>query len=104
VPDTRNSKVVDIVRGLESGGLTVQVHDPLANAGEARHEYGIALRALDALQPADAVILAVAHEDYVRQGWLLVTRLLRGGTGVVLDVRSVLDRAAKPEHIELWRL
>jgi UDP-N-acetyl-D-galactosamine dehydrogenase len=104
VPDTRNSKVVDIVRALASSGIAVQVHDPLAHAEEARHEYGIDLVSLDALKPADAVILAVAHDDYVRQGWPLVTRLLSGGSGVVLDVKSRLDRASKPEGVELWRL
>jgi UDP-N-acetyl-D-galactosamine dehydrogenase len=104
VPDTRNSKVVDIVRALALSGIAVQVHDPLARAEEARNEYGIDLVPLDALKPADAVILAVAHDDYVRQGWPLVTRLLSGGSGVVLDVKSKLDRASKPEGVELWRL
>ena len=48
--------------------------------------------------PADAVILAVAHHDYVAGGWPLVTRLLKGGKGIVLDVKSKLDRAQKPEQ------
>jgi UDP-N-acetyl-D-galactosamine dehydrogenase len=104
VPDTRNSKVVDIVRELQSFGLDVQVHDPLASADEAAHEYGIKLVELEKLAPADAVILAVAHEDYAAEGWALVRRLLRGGEGVVLDVKSRLDRSAKPDGIELWRL
>jgi UDP-N-acetyl-D-galactosamine dehydrogenase len=104
VPDTRNSKVADIVRELESAGATVQVHDPLASADEAKHEYGIALMASDALRPADAVILAVSHVDYVRGGWPLISRLLRGGDGLVFDVKSVLDRGSKPAGIELWRL
>ena len=104
VPDTRNSKVVDIVRELQSFGVAVQVHDPLASADEAAHEYGIKLVELEKLAPADAVILAVAHEDYAAEGWALVRRLLRGGEGVVLDVKSKLDRSAKPDGIELWRL
>jgi UDP-N-acetyl-D-galactosamine dehydrogenase len=104
VPDTRNSKVADIVRELQASGVAVQVHDPLALADETRHEYGIALTPMAALNPADAVILAVAHEPYVREGWRLIQRLLRGGAGLVLDVRGMLDRAAKPEGIDLWRL
>jgi UDP-N-acetyl-D-galactosamine dehydrogenase len=104
VPDTRNSKVADIVRDLASSGFVTQVHDPLAHADEAERQYGIKLGSLDAFQPADAVILAVAHDDYVLQGWSLVMPLLKGGTGIVLDVKSVLDRATKPEGIELWRL
>jgi UDP-N-acetyl-D-galactosamine dehydrogenase len=104
VPDTRNSRVIDIVRELESFGLTTQVHDPLANADDARHEYGVTPIELEALQPADAVILAVAHEGYISGGWKLIQRLLRDGAGLVLDIKTKLDRASKPAGIELWRL
>jgi UDP-N-acetyl-D-galactosamine dehydrogenase len=104
VPDTRNSKVADIVKELENAGIAVQVHDPMALPEEAKHEYGITLVAREALKPADAVILAVAHDDYVQGGWPLVISLLRSGEGAVFDVRSVLDRAGKPGKVELWRL
>jgi len=104
VPDTRNSKVLDIVRELRSFNVDVQVHDPLASPDEAKHEYGLALTPLDKLKPADAVIFAVSHAEYVKGGWPLVTRLLKGGQGVVLDIKSQLDRAQKPEGIDLWRL
>jgi UDP-N-acetyl-D-galactosamine dehydrogenase len=104
VPDIRNSKVVDIARALEKSGVFVQVHDPLAAIEETHHEYGIALTAFDALRPAEAVILAVAHKDYINGGWPLVTGLLKGGKGSVLDVKSKLDRARKPEGVDLWRL
>ena len=80
------------------------MHDPLALAGEAEHEYGIALAEMPALRRADAVILAVAHDDYVRGGWPMIEKLLKPGGGVVLDVKSMLDRAAKPQGVELWRL
>jgi len=104
VPDTRNSKVADIVRELQASGIAVQVHDPLALAEETQHEYGIALTPMEALKPADAVILAVAHEPYVKEGWRLIQRLLRGGAGLAFDVRGLLDRATRPAGIELWRL
>ena len=104
VPDTRNSKVADIVSELRSFGLSVQVHDPLADAQDVKNEYGIELVAMEALRPADAVILAVAHEPYVRGGWPLLARLLKDGNGVVLDVKSQLDRGQRPQGIELWRL
>ncbi len=104
VPDTRNSRVVDIVRELEKTGVEVQVHDPIAVPEEAKREYGVTLTDRERLKPADAVILAVAHEEYVKGGWSLVTKLLRSQDATVFDVRSVLDRAAKPEAIELWRL
>jgi len=104
VPDTRNSRVIDIVRELKSFGLTVQLHDPLADAVDAKHEYGVTLTTLDALHPADAVILAVAHSDYVKGGWPLVQKLLADGCGLVFDVKAKLDRATKPSGVELWRL
>ncbi|AWO95341.1 MULTISPECIES: nucleotide sugar dehydrogenase [Bradyrhizobium] len=104
VPDTRNSRVIDIVHELQSFGLTVQIHDPLANVADSQHEYGVMLTELDALEPADAIILAVAHQPYVDGGWPFVQRLLRNGSGLVLDVKAKLNRAAKPAVIELWRL
>jgi UDP-N-acetyl-D-galactosamine dehydrogenase len=104
VPDTRNSKVVDIVRELTSFGVDVQVHDPMALSEETEHEYGISLRPMDTLKPADAVIFAVAHDDYMSDPWALMTRLLKPGQGVVLDVKSKLNRVAKPADVALWRL
>jgi UDP-N-acetyl-D-glucosamine/UDP-N-acetyl-D-galactosamine dehydrogenase len=104
VPDTRNSKVADIVAELQSFGLAVQVHDPLADANQVKHEYGIELTPMDALRPADAVIFAVAHASFVRGGWRLLTNLLKDGGGIVLDVKSQLDRNTQPDGIELWRL
>src|SRR3569623_1412556 len=104
VPDIRNSKVIDIVRELERFGIRVQVADPLALAEETKHEYGVTLTPMANLEPADAIDLAVAHADYVGKGWDLIAQLLKGGKGTVVDVKSRLDRAAKPEGIDLWRL
>jgi len=104
VPDIRNSKVIDIVRRLDQVGIGVQVTDPIASADDVAEEYGIKLIPVESLQPADAVILAVAHQDYVRGGWPLVVKLLKGEHGIVLDVKTKLDRAKKPEGIDLWRL
>jgi UDP-N-acetyl-D-galactosamine dehydrogenase len=104
VPDVRNSKVADIISELRSFGLEVQVHDPLANARDAAHEHGVDLIPEHALKPADAVVLAVAHDGYVDAGWPLVTRLLRNGRGIVMDVKAKLDRNNVPAGIELWRM
>jgi UDP-N-acetyl-D-galactosamine dehydrogenase len=104
VPDIRNSRVIDVVRELQSFGITVQIADPLADPRCVSEEYGIALSDIEALSPADAVIMAVAHDSYVEGGWRLVQRLLRDGEGPVFDVKMKLDRDAKPAGIELWRL
>jgi UDP-N-acetyl-D-glucosamine/UDP-N-acetyl-D-galactosamine dehydrogenase len=102
VVDIRNSQVVDIVRELQSYGVKVQVEDPLADPAVAAREYGIAVQKDSA--PADAVVLAVAHDSYRKAGWPLVARLLRNGRGLVMDVKGVLELSAKPVDIDLWRL
>jgi UDP-N-acetyl-D-galactosamine dehydrogenase len=104
VPDIRNSRVVDIIRELNSFGASVQVHDPLASPADADREYGIELTELERLQPADAVIVAVPHEKYLNSGWPLISTLLKNTGSIVIDVKSRLDRAKTPSGVELWRL
>ena len=104
VPDIRNSRVIDIVQELRAFGIDVQIADPLADSAAVEEEYGIALTPLESLRPADAVVLAVAHEPYTANGWRMIERLLRDGQGLVLDVKMKLDRGAKPADVELWRL
>ncbi len=104
VPDIRNSKVVDVIQEIASFGLRVQICDPEVDVAEVRHEYGIDLVPLDRLEPADAVLLTVAHRSFRDGGWDLVSRLLREEGGCVLDVKNVLDRDATPANVALWRL
>lgn len=103
VPDVRNSKVADLVRTLQASGATVTVCDPVADKELARHEHGIEMVALDDLAPAEAVIFAVAHNAFRNDGWATVTKALGGESGIVLDLKAVLDRAKKPAGITLWR-
>src|SRR5580765_1608047 len=65
VPDLRNSKVPDIVAELTQYGIDAMVHDPLGDAKEAHEEYKIELTSLDKFQGLDAIILAVAHTEYI---------------------------------------
>ncbi|HSF96147.1 MAG TPA: nucleotide sugar dehydrogenase [Thermohalobaculum sp.] len=104
VPDTRNTKVADLARELRDAGVTVQLHDPHADAEEFARAYGMELTEAAALAPADAVILATGHRLYLGWGWGDIAALLRDGAGVVADLTGTLDRAAKPEGIELWRM
>jgi UDP-N-acetyl-D-galactosamine dehydrogenase len=104
VSDLRNTRVIDIVTALKSYSLDVQVHDPLAHAAEAEHEYGIKLTPFEQLKPANAVILAVSHDQFKSDPWKLVTGLLECGEGVVADVRNLLPRDEVPPGISLWRL
>jgi UDP-N-acetyl-D-galactosamine dehydrogenase len=103
VPDIRNTRVVDIVRELEDFGIAVQLHDPAADGDLLREEYQLALTPLDKLQPADAVVLAVAHTSYREGGWDLIKPLLRAGA-FVADVPALLDRKSTPKGVTLWRL
>ena len=104
VADVRNTRVTDIVRELTDFGVNVQVSDPLVDIEEARRDCDLTLIPLDKLGPADCIVLAVAHDEYVQSGWKLVTRLLSGGKGIVFDIRGVLPRDSKPEAVSLWRL
>lgn len=104
VPDIRNSRVIDVVRELQSFGVKVQIADPLADPRAVDEEYGVALCDIEALEPADALTLAVAHDAYVEGGWRLVQQLLRDGAGLVFDLKMKLDRGTKPSGIELRRL
>jgi len=104
VPDLRNTRVIDIVRELQDYGVLVQIHDPWADGHEAHEEYGVHLVAREQLAPAHAVVLAVAHKQYLDQGWHLITSLLDGGKGVVADVKGVLARESIPPGVTLWRL
>ncbi len=104
VPDLRNSKVIDIVRELCEYGITVQVADPYAEPKFAANVLGMGITPLDALQPADALILAVPHTAYVKGGWPMLEPLLADHDSVVIDVKSVLSREARPPSIRYWRL
>ena len=103
VPDVRNSKVYDIVNELRSFGFDVVAHDPYADP-HISEEHGAALTAFDEIGQVDAVIMAVSHKEFRDGGWPMVTKLLRGGKGIVMDVRGFLDRSKMPDGITLWRL
>ena len=88
-PDIRNSKVIDIITHLQKQGIAVDIYDPNADATEVMHEYGLPLHnSMDQLtQPYDAVILAVAHKEFLGIDWR--SKLLENG--VLYDVKGVLD-------------
>lgn len=104
VPDIRNTRVVDIISELKEFGIKTQIHDPLADPEETLTEYGVELTKNEDLKPAHAVILTVAHEEYIKNGWAYVSSILHKQKGLVFDVKSVLERNEKPERIVLQRL
>lgn len=105
VPDIRNSKAIGLVREFMSWGIDVQVVDPHADPDEVEREYGIRLTPADAHEPALAVVLAVAHHEFVDGGWPLILEHVRPGLGaVVTDVKGVLVRGAEPRNVTLVRV
>ena len=102
--DIRNTKVVDIIRELESYGVQVHVHDPMADATEVKHEYGLTLSSWDKLPQADAIVMAVAHDDYSKMSVeRLLTKVVKGGC--FIDVKSRFDcDAMEKMGLSVWRL
>ncbi|HZV55548.1 MAG TPA: nucleotide sugar dehydrogenase [Rhodocyclaceae bacterium] len=103
-PDLRNSKVADLVRELQDYGCEVSVHDPIAEAPEAKHEYGITLRPWNDLpRGADAIVAAVAHREYLAMPLKDITGMLKSG-GLFVDVKSAYDQVAvRSAGYILWR-
>ncbi|MCC7040787.1 MAG: nucleotide sugar dehydrogenase [Burkholderiales bacterium] len=102
--DLRNSRVIDVIRELESFGVDVHVHDPVAEPAHAMAEYGIGLVDWDALPRAKAIVAAVAHRSFrSRSADAIAARLAPGG--VYVDVKGVADAAALASRgVRVWRL
>ena len=98
VPDLRNSKVADLIAGLVAKGHSVTVHDPHANAAEARHEYGLELDSTALERRYDLVLMAVPHRAYLDLGETALTALANEN-GLFADLRNGLDGAGGG-----WRL
>ncbi|MGO4477812.1 nucleotide sugar dehydrogenase [Massilia sp. 2TAF26] len=103
-PDLRNSKVADIVHELESYGCDVHVYDPVAEAEEARHEYGIKLERWEDLPKADALVVAVPHKEVLARS-LLDFQSKLNDNGCFIDVKSQFDpKAISEAGYCVWRL
>jgi UDP-N-acetyl-D-galactosamine dehydrogenase len=87
-PDIRNSKVIDLIRELESYGTRVDVFDPQADAEEVKHEYGISLISSPG-KNYSAIVLAVSHKEFSSLDW----PNLKSGKTIVYDVKGFLDRS-----------
>ncbi len=104
VPDLRNSKVAGLVSELQAYGIEVFVHDPVADALEARQEYGVELVAWQDLPQADAVVVAVAHQQYLSKSIAKYLEITRDG-GCFIDVKAQFDRVQlSAAGLLVWRL
>ena len=87
-PDVRNTKVVDVYKELKEYGVDVDIYDPWANAGEVMHEYGVSILNELPTSTYDAIIVAVAHNEFLT----LDINKLKNDQAVVYDIKACLDR------------
>ncbi len=108
-PDTRNSKVADIVDRLADYGIEPVVIDPWADAADAEKEYKIHLADMSAARDADVVILAVAHNEFRELTWEQLAAMYRSNLvadqRVLIDVKGVRNKGeALAQNYRYWRL
>ena len=107
-PDTRNSKVDDIIKRLNEYEISPVVVDPWASERDAMKEYGVTLTKLEDVKDADCVIVAVAHNEFKALGLNEIKKLFRNGDDsekVLIDVKGLYDVAdLKKSGMKFWRL
>lgn len=107
-PDTRNSKVNDIIKQLNTYGIKPVVVDPWASERDAMHEYGVALTPIEKVSNADCVIVAVAHNEFRAMSLNEVKKLFKGGDDsekVLIDVKGLYKvEELNASGLQWWRL
>jgi UDP-N-acetyl-D-galactosamine dehydrogenase len=86
-PDVRNTKIVDVVAALEEYGIQVTIYDPWANQDEVKHEYGLKISNILPQFTYDALVLGVAHKDFLK----LDLMSLRNSKSIIYDVKGFLN-------------
>ena len=103
-PDIRNTRVIDVIHELESYGIEVHIHDPVSDSDEARQEYALELEPWASLPRADAIVVAVAHQQFRAMplaGYL--EKVVDGGC--FIDVKSQFDiEELRQAGLTVWRL
>ncbi len=107
-PDTRNTRIIDIYNELHEYGITPVIADPVADAREAMHEYGLEFVSLETIKGMDAVILAVAHDEFRALNCDDIDGLYKESScceRVLLDIKGILDREEYEKMgYKYWRL
>lgn len=102
-PDTRNSKVWDIVNELKEYGIDPVIFDPVADAPEAKRIYGVEFVDMSAIKNMDAIILAVAHDEFKSLEKADIDKLYGPGKKVLLDVKGIVSPSSYADY-SFWRL
>ena len=104
-PDTRNSKIYDIVKELREYGIEPVIADPIADASEAKRLYGIDFVDVATVKNMDAVVLAVAHSDFAHFTMKDMDKFFGKGQKVLLDIKGLLNRTEyEKAGYSYWRL
>ena len=104
-PDTRNSRVIDIVNELREYGIEPLVADPQADGKEAQKLYGISIIDTDMIANVDAIIIAVAHDEFLQLSLENIAAMYGDGDKVLIDVKGILNRRECEEYGYIyWRL
>jgi UDP-N-acetyl-D-galactosamine dehydrogenase len=107
-PDTRNTRVIDIVNELKEYGLTPMIADPEADAEEAKHEYGIVFDSIEDIKGMDAIVVAVGHDQLLKFTREDFEKMFKDGSNeskVLLDIKGILDRKEyEAAGYKYWRL
>lgn len=102
-PDTRNSKVWDIVNELKEYGIDPLISDPVADVAEAKRIYGVEFCDKQKIEDSDAIILAVAHDEFKKIQKAEIDKMFSRGKKVLLDVKGILNPKNYSDYI-FWRL
>lgn len=104
-PDTRNTKIIDIVNELKEYGINPAITDPVADVDEAKRLYDVEFVGMDEIRDMDAVILAVAHKEFESFQIKDIDGFFGAGKKVLLDIKGVLDRDSyENAGYSYWRL
>lgn len=107
-PDTRNTRVIDIVNELKEYGLNPMIADPEADAEEAKHEYGIEFDLIEDVKDMDAVVIAVGHSQFLNLTQDDFNKMFKNhekSKKVLLDIKGILDRKEyESAGYMYWRL
>jgi UDP-N-acetyl-D-galactosamine dehydrogenase len=103
-PDLRNSKVAELIDELKSYGVELHIHDPVADAEEARNEYGVELESWESLPRAEVIIAAVSHQEFIEKSISdFQSKVIE--KGCFIDVKSQFDQEALNKiGLSVWRL
>lgn len=104
-PDTRNTKVFDIIKELSEYGIEPLVTDPIADVREAKHLYDIEFADFNSIHDMDAIVLAVAHSEFKKLTLSQIDNLFGNGKKILIDIKGIMNRKEYEDAGYLyWRL